>query len=113
MKRSPTSRALTSNASSLVSWSHDIISIHQHGFIPSRSTETALLEFQQYIVAAWNERKLVLAVFLDLSKAFDCLEHSTLLSILSDHGLDEGSIEWFRSYLMESEITVSSGDISP
>ena len=92
--------------------SHDIISIHQHGFVPSRSTETALLEIHQYIVAAWNQGKLVLAVFLDLSEAFDCLEHSTLLSILSVLGLDEGSIDWFSSYLRERVITVSSGELS-
>ena len=77
------------------------LSHHQHGFVPARSTETALLEMLQYIVDGWSERRHVVAVFLDLSKAFDCLDHAVLLSTLTRLGVDEGDIRWFNSYLSD------------
>ena len=42
---------------------------------------------------------LVGAAFIDLSKAFDSIDHDLLLAKLSGYGFDDGSLRWFTDYL--------------
>ena len=44
------------------------------------------------------------AVFVDLRKAFDTVDHSLLLSKLARYGLTAGSIQWFKDYLDNRQI---------
>ena len=48
-----------------------------------------------------EQGKLSGAVFLDLTKAFDTVDHGILLSKLSAIGLSGNSLQWFRSYVTE------------
>ncbi len=52
-------------------------------------------------------------LFLDLKKAFDCLNHNILLSKLWGAGLMESSVDWFRSYLVgRTQLTKVNGVLS-
>ena len=50
------------------------------------------------------------SVFLDLSKAFDTVDHQLLLKKLKSLGLDNNSMGWFKSYLSAREQVVSIGN---
>ena len=51
---------------------------------------------------SWNEH--CASVFLDLSKAFNTLDHSTLLYKLEKYGIRRIALEWFRSYLKDQSL---------
>ena len=73
----------------------------QHGFREQHSTETAALEFMDRVISSLDKGNIELAVFIDLSKAFDTINHSILLYKLSYYGVKNTSLQWFHSYLTE------------
>jgi hypothetical protein len=77
----------------------DVISAHQFGFRRGRSTGDALLRYTDAIYEALNCGKSVVSVLLDLSKAFDTVDHDILLNKLSKVGIRGCSLQWFKSYL--------------
>jgi hypothetical protein len=58
---------------------HRILSEHQFGFRKNRSTEHAILELTDKISKAIDEGKYTVGIFLDLSKAFDTVNHEILI----------------------------------
>ena len=75
----------------------------QYGFRKSHSTEHAILEIVDKITHALDNRNNPLAIFLDLSKAFDTLNHHILLKKLDYYGVKDLSHRWFYSYLSNRE----------
>ena len=71
----------------------------QHGFKKLHSTETAALEFIDRIMNFLDNGKLPLAIYLDLSKAFDTLDHQILLRKLKHYGITGTALNWFEDYL--------------
>jgi len=72
----------------------------QSAYKTGHSTETALLRVQNDILCAIDRKCGVLLVLLDLSAAFDTVDHLTLLALLkSSVGIEDKALLWFRSYL--------------
>lgn len=72
---------------------------NQHGFISGKSTITALVDLVENIIDNIEAGNTVNSIFLDLSKAFDCLNHNLLLEKLASLGIRSTPLKWFRSYL--------------
>ena len=78
---------------------NDSLFENQYGFRPGRSCEHALLNAQNSILHSLNKKQISLLLLLDYSKAFDVLDHETLLKKLDHYGIRGVALEWFRSYL--------------
>jgi hypothetical protein len=72
----------------------------QSAYRENHSTETALLKVQSDMLSAMDKNKICILVLLDLSAAFDTVNHTYLLDRLkSNFGLSGTVVEWFSSYL--------------
>lgn len=76
-----------------------ILSPYQSGFRPNFSTTTALTKFTNDVSSALGNNMSMGAIFIDLSKAFDMVNHYLLLDKLHAIGLSKEAILWFNSYL--------------
>ena len=77
---------------------NSIITNHQFGFLPGRSTQLAIFEIVKQIYSSLNNKKLFGAICLDISKAFDCIDHKKLFEKMISCGLSNVVVKWFRSY---------------
>ena len=80
---------------------NNIITNAQHGFRSKRSTTSALTKFSDEILSNMENGKLCGAVSLDLSKAFDTVDHEILLKKLQWVGVSDFDLQWFKSYLSD------------
>ena len=71
----------------------------QYGFRPNHSTEFAVLELTDLLYKKLDNNQNPVAIFMDLSKAFDTINHSILLHKLQYYGLSNTELHWFQSYL--------------
>jgi hypothetical protein len=71
----------------------------QHAYRKGHSTQTCLNEIVDYIYEENDKGYLVGIASLDLSKAFDSINHNQLIQKLISLGLGETSVQWCKSYL--------------
>ena len=86
--------------------SHLIIR-EQHGVLAGRSLVTQLTSVLHYIVGQPDAGKQIEITCLDMSKAFDKVDHSKLLVRLHQYGITVKLHDWFRSYLQERKQQVA------
>jgi retron-type reverse transcriptase len=72
---------------------------HQHSFRPMHSTVTAMTEFLNNVITALDNKEHALALFIDVAKAFDSIDHHILFRKLETYGLRGVVLDWFRDYL--------------
>lgn len=72
---------------------------HQSGNKKLHSCETLNVMMTDKVLEAMDSKKLTLVVLLDLSKAFDSIDHCRLLSKLQALGIGRTALQWLRSYL--------------
>ncbi len=72
---------------------------YQSAYRPHHSTETALLRVQNDILTSIDNKEVTLLVLLDLSAAFDTVDHTILLNRLKNIGITGLVYDWFSSYL--------------
>ena len=59
----------------------------------------ALMDMYDRVSAAADKNEFSMGVFIDLSKAFDTLNHDILLKKLEYYGVRSIALDWFKSYL--------------
>lgn len=84
----------------------NLLTDSQHGFRAGRSTETAILQFTKNVYQSLEKKHYLIGIFLDLSKAFDTLNHKILLNKLSHYGVRGIPLKLFESYLSNRSQTV-------
>src|SRR6187399_158774 len=83
----------------------------QSAYRKFHSTETALLRIQNDLLLASNQQKVSALVLLDLSAAFDTIDHQILLSRLSSiFGFSDTALSLIKSYLTDRSQYVTIGD---
>ena len=78
---------------------NNLLYTSQYGFRKGHSTEYAALELADRIIQQMDENKTPINIYLDLSKAFDTLNHSILIHKLKFYGINGTAIHLFKSYL--------------
>ena len=88
----------------------NIITDCQYGFRPGHSTSSALTHFIYNVLQTFENNEILIGLFLDLSKAFDTLDHDILLKKLYYYGIRGITLDWFRSYLENRKQYVQMND---
>lgn len=89
---------------------HDVIYNKQFGFQPGKSTSILLSGFTDEVNKFLNEKKQVLALFIDFSRAFDTLGHKQLVQRLDRCGIRGPLLVWCENYLKNRTFSVKIGN---
>ena len=85
----------------------------QHGFRINHSTNSAIAEILACVTLALNKKLLSLALFIDVSKAFDSLDHQLLFVKLNIYGVRGTDLDLIKSYFSNRfQYTIVNNDSS-
>ncbi|XP_046748859.1 uncharacterized protein LOC124412786 [Diprion similis] len=89
---------------------HDVLDRCQTGFRPGMGTQTAVIKFVDEVRCGIDEQLVTLAVFINLTKAFDSVDHLLLLRKLHGLGFAYEVIRWMYFYLSGRRHALRDGD---
>jgi hypothetical protein len=84
----------------------------QHGFRRGYSVDTGALDLLRFLIPSFQDKTFAICVFLDLSKAFDTVDHDLLLQKLDRYGIRGLCLNFFASYLNNRHLYVKCGQES-
>ena len=79
--------------------SNNLITNAQYGFRKNHSTLHPLVHFANFVSTALDKKEHCVAIFCDLRKAFDTVNHAILLNKLKKMGIRGNELLWFQDYL--------------
>ena len=89
--------------------SNSLLNPHQSGFTKHHFTETLLASLYNKLVSAVSHQQVSCLCLLDISAAFDTIDHSLLLHRLSSwFGVSGTALQWFQSYLSSRSFSVKA-----
>ncbi len=92
---------------------NNLLNSNQSGFRSGYSTETVLISVVEALRLARADSKSSVLILLDMSTAFDTVNHQIILSTLLAKGISGTALQWFESYLSDSSFKVSwRGEVS-
>ena len=78
---------------------NNLLTDNQFGFRKQQSTSHAISQVLHQIYSNMNKSTITAAVYINFSKAFNCVQHSTLLCKLGKMNLSPNTTQWIASYL--------------
>ena len=88
--------------------SYKLLNSFQSAYLKSHSTETALLSVHDHIIRAMSLQQITCLCLLDLSAAFDTIDHSILIHRLTSwFGINGSVLSWLKSYLSNRSFYVN------
>ena len=84
---------------------------YQSAYCVNYSCETVLVKIMDHILWLMEKQEVVPLIAIDLSAAFDTVDHELLLAVLrKKFGIDQVTLKWFGSYLRPQQFRVQVGD---
>ena len=80
---------------------HRLLTEHQSGNRKKHSTETLNIAVTDMLLEAMDNKQLSIVILLDMSKAFDSVDHNMLLQRILNLGVSSAVHKWFKSYLSD------------
>ena len=87
---------------------HHLLASSQYAYRPRHCTEDALIDTVEWLTRRIDQGHVAAVTSVDLSRAFDSVDHDILLTKLSWYGIDP---TWFRSYLDGRRQAVRGGSL--
>ena len=92
---------------------HDLLPDFQLAYREGYSTETALLKLVNDALWSMENKRILVVAIMDLSTAFDMVDHDLLLSVLhNSFGISDTALSWYETYLRPHTMTVKVNNSS-